>query len=62
MSRIGYRCAPFSLSGQDSIHGTVGADGLFSLRQERRRVEEAYAQGLRKLATRPQLDNGSSLG
>ncbi|KAI9040857.1 uncharacterized protein KD926_007665 [Aspergillus affinis] len=30
--------------------------------QERRRVEEAYAQGLRKLATRPQLDNGAALG
>ncbi|KAE8353636.1 Muniscin C-terminal mu homology domain-containing protein [Aspergillus coremiiformis] len=30
--------------------------------QERRRVEEAYAQGLRKLATRQQLDNGAALG
>ncbi|KAJ5493808.1 Fps/Fes/Fer/CIP4 homology [Penicillium fimorum] len=30
--------------------------------QERRRVEEAYAQGLRKLAHRPQLDNGAALG
>ncbi|KAF4168989.1 hypothetical protein CNMCM6936_000400 [Aspergillus lentulus] len=30
--------------------------------QERRRVEEAYAQGLRKLAHRPQLENGAALG
>ncbi|OJJ80852.1 uncharacterized protein ASPGLDRAFT_133423 [Aspergillus glaucus CBS 516.65] len=30
--------------------------------QERRRVEEAYAQGLRKLASRPQLENGAALG
>ncbi|CAG7994592.1 unnamed protein product [Penicillium olsonii] len=30
--------------------------------QERRRVEETYAQGLRKLAHRPQLDNGAALG
>ncbi|KAL2869326.1 uncharacterized protein BJX67DRAFT_26441 [Aspergillus lucknowensis] len=30
--------------------------------QERRRVEEAYAQGLRKLAHRPQLDNAAILG
>ncbi|KAJ5247415.1 hypothetical protein N7468_002398 [Penicillium chermesinum] len=30
--------------------------------QERRRVEEAYAQGLRRLASRPQLDNGAALG
>ncbi|KAI9368666.1 Muniscin C-terminal mu homology domain-containing protein [Aspergillus egyptiacus] len=30
--------------------------------QERRRVEEAYAQGLRKLAHRPQLDNAAALG
>ncbi|KKK13467.1 hypothetical protein ARAM_002306 [Aspergillus rambellii] len=30
--------------------------------QERRRVEEAYVQGLRKLAHRPQLDNGAALG
>ncbi|KAF7717472.1 Uncharacterized protein PECH_000479 [Penicillium ucsense] len=30
--------------------------------QERRRVEETYAQGLRKLASRPQLDNGAALG
>jgi len=25
-------------------------------------VEEAYAQGLRKLASRPQLENGAALG
>ncbi|KAJ9356100.1 Fes/CIP4 homology domain protein [Paecilomyces variotii] len=30
--------------------------------QERRRVEEQYVQGLRKLARRPQLDNGAALG
>ncbi|KAL4795387.1 Muniscin C-terminal mu homology domain-containing protein [Aspergillus venezuelensis] len=30
--------------------------------QERRRVEEAYVQGLRKLAHRPQLDNAVALG
>ncbi|OOG00724.1 hypothetical protein ASPCADRAFT_202561 [Aspergillus carbonarius ITEM 5010] len=30
--------------------------------QERRRIEELYAQGLRKLAHRPQLDNGAALG
>ncbi|PYI21615.1 hypothetical protein BO99DRAFT_71779 [Aspergillus violaceofuscus CBS 115571] len=30
--------------------------------QERRRIEEVYAQGLRKLAHRPQLDNGAALG
>ncbi|BCS18497.1 uncharacterized protein APUU_11325S [Aspergillus puulaauensis] len=30
--------------------------------QERRRVEEAYAQGLRKLSHRPQLDNAAALG
>ncbi|KAL3493420.1 Muniscin C-terminal mu homology domain-containing protein [Aspergillus germanicus] len=30
--------------------------------QERRRIEEAYAQGLRKLAHRPQLDNAAALG
>lgn len=52
----------FFLWGPNSIHEAVGADVLFFLWQERRRVEELYAQGLRKLATRPQLDNGSSLG
>ncbi|KAL4815604.1 Muniscin C-terminal mu homology domain-containing protein [Aspergillus spinulosporus] len=30
--------------------------------QERRRIEETYAQGLRKLANRPQLDNAATLG
>ncbi|PYH99691.1 hypothetical protein BO71DRAFT_415409 [Aspergillus ellipticus CBS 707.79] len=30
--------------------------------QERRRVEETYVQGLRKLSHRPQLDNGAALG
>ncbi|KAL1969485.1 hypothetical protein VTN77DRAFT_8923 [Rasamsonia byssochlamydoides] len=30
--------------------------------QERRRVEELYVQGLRKLARRPQLDGGAALG
>ncbi|KAL2004122.1 hypothetical protein VTN02DRAFT_6586 [Thermoascus thermophilus] len=30
--------------------------------QERRRLEEAYVQGLRKLARRPQQDNGAALG
>ncbi|RDW89897.1 uncharacterized protein DSM5745_01672 [Aspergillus mulundensis] len=30
--------------------------------QERRRIEEAYAQGLRKLSHRPQLDNAAALG
>ncbi|OJJ35125.1 hypothetical protein ASPWEDRAFT_40290 [Aspergillus wentii DTO 134E9] len=30
--------------------------------QERRRVEELYAQGLRKLAHRPQLENAAALG
>ncbi|PWY77547.1 hypothetical protein BO70DRAFT_294795 [Aspergillus heteromorphus CBS 117.55] len=30
--------------------------------QERRRIEEAYVQGLRKLSHRPQLDNGAALG
>ncbi|KAL4977334.1 Muniscin C-terminal mu homology domain-containing protein [Aspergillus desertorum] len=30
--------------------------------QERRRIEETYAQGLRKLANRPQLDNAAALG
>ncbi|KAJ5975662.1 hypothetical protein N7481_009369 [Penicillium waksmanii] len=30
--------------------------------QERRRLEEVYAQSLRKLAHRPQLDNGAALG
>ncbi|EPS25275.1 hypothetical protein PDE_00208 [Penicillium oxalicum 114-2] len=30
--------------------------------QERRRVEEAYAQGLRKLASRPPVDNGVAMG
>ncbi|OKL63733.1 hypothetical protein UA08_00900 [Talaromyces atroroseus] len=30
--------------------------------QERRRIEETYVQGLRKLARRPQLEGGASLG
>ncbi|RMZ79542.1 hypothetical protein DV737_g3351, partial [Chaetothyriales sp. CBS 132003] len=30
--------------------------------QERRRVEDAYVQGLRRLASRPQHDGGASLG
>ncbi|KAL3479792.1 Muniscin C-terminal mu homology domain-containing protein [Aspergillus californicus] len=30
--------------------------------QERRRIEETYAQSLRKLSHRPQLDNASALG
>ncbi|RMZ87909.1 hypothetical protein DV736_g4860, partial [Chaetothyriales sp. CBS 134916] len=30
--------------------------------QERRKVEDAYVQGLRKLASRPQHDGGASLG
>jgi F-BAR domain only protein len=30
--------------------------------QERRKVEETYAQGLRKLARRQQRDGGASLG
>ncbi|KAF9886300.1 hypothetical protein FE257_011559 [Aspergillus nanangensis] len=41
----------------NKVHADI-ADWL----QERRRVEDAYAQGLRKLATRPQLDNGAALG
>ncbi|KAG2415172.1 hypothetical protein HFD88_006363 [Aspergillus terreus] len=41
----------------NKVHADI-ADWL----QERRRVEEAYAQGLRKLASRPQLDNGAALG
>ncbi|KAA8651751.1 uncharacterized protein ATNIH1004_000647 [Aspergillus tanneri] len=43
------------------IIGRVNAE-IADWLQERRRVEEAYAQGLRKLATRPQLDNGAALG
>ncbi|KAJ5082395.1 hypothetical protein N7532_011438 [Penicillium argentinense] len=39
------------------IHADI-ADFL----QERRRLEEVYAQSLRKLAHRPQLDNGAALG
>jgi hypothetical protein len=30
--------------------------------QERRRVEDLYVQGLRKLARRPQLEGGAALG
>ncbi|KAK5796404.1 hypothetical protein VI817_005689 [Penicillium citrinum] len=41
----------------NKIHSDI-ADFL----QERRRVEEVYAQSLRKLAHRPQLDNGAALG
>ncbi|KAJ5753136.1 hypothetical protein N7520_010053 [Penicillium odoratum] len=41
----------------NKIHADI-ADFL----QERRRVEEAYTQGLRKLANRPSLDNGAALG
>lgn len=41
----------------NKVHADI-ADFL----QERRRVEEAYAQGLRKLATRPVMDNGAALG
>ncbi|KAJ5664431.1 hypothetical protein N7507_005162 [Penicillium longicatenatum] len=41
----------------NKIHSDI-ADFL----QERRRVEEAYTQGLRKLANRPSLDNGAALG
>ncbi|KAJ5682545.1 hypothetical protein N7462_005710 [Penicillium macrosclerotiorum] len=41
----------------NKIHADI-ADFL----QERRRLEEVYAQSLRKLAHRPQLDNGAALG
>ncbi|KAJ5937754.1 hypothetical protein N7454_004096 [Penicillium verhagenii] len=41
----------------NKIHADI-ADFL----QERRRVEEAYTQGLRKLANRSSLDNGAALG
>ncbi|KAJ5676902.1 uncharacterized protein N7477_002535 [Penicillium maclennaniae] len=41
----------------NKIHSDI-ADFL----QERRRLEESYAQSLRKLVHRPQLDNGAALG
>lgn len=49
------------LSDRIRVINKVNAD-IADYLQERRRVEEAYAQGLRKLAHRPQLDNGAALG
>ncbi|CAI7613982.1 unnamed protein product [Penicillium glandicola] len=49
------------LSDRIRVINKINAD-IADYLQERRRVEEAYAQGLRKLAHRPQLDNGSALG
>ncbi|CAG8174523.1 unnamed protein product [Penicillium nalgiovense] len=49
------------LSDRIRIINKVNAD-IADYLQERRRVEEAYAQGLRKLAHRPQADNGAALG
>ncbi|KGO46718.1 Fps/Fes/Fer/CIP4 homology [Penicillium expansum] len=49
------------LSDRIRVINKINAD-IADYLQERRRVEEAYAQGLRKLAHRPQLDNGAALG
>ncbi|KAG0154864.1 hypothetical protein PDIDSM_435 [Penicillium digitatum] len=49
------------LSDRIRVIHKINAD-IADYLQERRRVEEAYAQGLRKLAHRPQLDNGAALG
>ncbi|KAH1340836.1 hypothetical protein KXV68_002571 [Aspergillus fumigatus] len=49
------------LNDRIRIINKVNAD-IADWLQERRRVEEAYAQGLRKLAHRPQLENGAALG
>ncbi|KNG89648.1 hypothetical protein ANOM_002364 [Aspergillus nomiae NRRL 13137] len=49
------------LSDRIRLINKINAD-IADWLQERRRVEEAYAQGLRKLATRQQLDNGAALG
>ncbi|EHA18216.1 hypothetical protein ASPNIDRAFT_52645 [Aspergillus niger ATCC 1015] len=49
------------LNDRIRIINKVNAD-IADWLQERRRIEELYAQGLRKLAHRPQLDNGAALG
>ncbi|KAL2821275.1 Muniscin C-terminal mu homology domain-containing protein [Aspergillus cavernicola] len=49
------------LADRVRIINKVNAD-IADWLQERRRIEEAYAQGLRKLSHRPQLDNAASLG
>ncbi|KAL4879365.1 Muniscin C-terminal mu homology domain-containing protein [Aspergillus karnatakaensis] len=49
------------LSDRIRVINKVNAD-IADWLQERRRVEEAYAQGLRKLSHRPQLDNAAALG
>ncbi|KAL4934158.1 uncharacterized protein BDV17DRAFT_248503 [Aspergillus undulatus] len=49
------------LSDRIRVINKVNAD-IADWLQERRRVEEAYVQGLRKLAHRPQLDNAVALG
>ncbi|KAJ5576912.1 Fps/Fes/Fer/CIP4 homology [Penicillium sp. DV-2018c] len=49
------------LSDRIRVINKINAD-IADYLQERRRVEEAYAQGLRKLAHRPQQDNGAALG
>ncbi|KAJ5301302.1 hypothetical protein PENANT_c023G04854 [Penicillium antarcticum] len=49
------------LSDRIRVINKINAD-IADYLQERRRVEETYAQGLRKLAHRPQLDNGAALG
>ncbi|GIK04636.1 hypothetical protein Aspvir_008719 [Aspergillus viridinutans] len=50
-----------ALNDRIRIINKINAD-IADWLQERRRVEEAYAQGLRKLAHRPQLENGAALG
>ncbi|KAJ5167088.1 uncharacterized protein N7482_005869 [Penicillium canariense] len=49
------------LSDRVRVINKINSD-IADFLQERRRVEEAYAQSLRKLASRPQLDNGAALG
>ncbi|OJJ49973.1 hypothetical protein ASPZODRAFT_128559 [Penicilliopsis zonata CBS 506.65] len=49
------------LSDRVRIINKVNSD-IADWLQERRRVEEAYVQGLRRLANRPQLENGAALG
>ncbi|KAJ5793729.1 Fps/Fes/Fer/CIP4 homology [Penicillium paradoxum] len=49
------------LSDRIRLINKINAD-IADYLQERRRVEDAYAQGLRKLAHRPLMDNGAALG
>ena len=44
------------------LNETEAATATAENLQERRKVEEAYVLGLRKLASRPQQDGGAALG